>query len=790
MFPNKFSKKVFLWVKISFLVIMLFLGITSSVDASGYWNYSFITRSGSTLYQNGQLFRFSGMNIPWLGFDNSTGGTYPSQFRITDALLTAKEMGASVIRSHTLGISVGCSLCVEPTLGQFSDTAFTSMDYAIKVARDNHMRIMVPLIDNFHYYEGGKHTFTDWRGDSNEDDFYTSPQVIADFEQYISHILNHYNPYTNKQYKNDPTIFAWETGNELENASGSWDNSWTEKIAEYIKSIDPNHLVADGHTSNYSAGRNLTQSQLMLPSIDMYSGHFYPLHTSFMQQDASFATQYGKAYVVGEYDWTNQSSNSVNATMIQDVTTSTDGSASAMITVTQSSLNASLIQLLQGGFSLQANQTYTISFSAKSSLQQNISLGIKQNQWPWTTYFNQNVSITPSWQTYSFTYTPSQSVASSLIEFNVAQNVGQVWFDNIQIIPNGGTNVLQNSSFEGISSNVLSPWVLKVQQIGDDLQTFLSAIEVPNSNISGDMFWQLYGHDDIHGLNKGDQYTLCYPGTNNDMASRAQVLRTHMYAMSQASVPFHLVPPAPQLNSITVGNSGTMIDWRGVIGANTYDIQKFMNGTWQTIAKSVNDIMSPFTDTTSNGQVYSYRIQPINPDGVRGGYSDIEVGLNGILQNGGFDHTGVNWSNPWSLGVTGSASATFTQDSTTGQSGSSALINVTTASPNSVWNVQLHQANLQLGSGSSYAISFYAKGSTGISDGTIVVQQGVSPWTVYTQQQFQVTSNWQKYTCGFSAPINDNNALLGFNLGKYTGQIWIDSVSVVATTSAQTGSCN
>ncbi|MDQ2717543.1 MAG: hypothetical protein M3Z08_21840, partial [Chloroflexota bacterium] len=114
---------------------------------------SFVTRSGSSLLLDGNLFRFSGPNIYWLGMqETDNGNAYPSHFRVDDALATAALMGATVVRSHTLGISVGCTICVEPRLGVFNPLALQYIDYAIECARVHHIRLIIPLVDNWHYY--------------------------------------------------------------------------------------------------------------------------------------------------------------------------------------------------------------------------------------------------------------------------------------------------------------------------------------------------------------------------------------------------------------------------------------------------------------------------------------------------------------------------------------------------------------------------------------------------------------------------------------------------------------
>jgi hypothetical protein len=252
-------------------------------------NTGFVTRSGTHLMLNGQIFRFAGANIHWLALDDSTN--YPSQFRVNDALDTAKEMGLTVIRSHNMGISTGCPNCIEPSLNVFNETALEHDDYVIQQAAARGLRLIIPLTDNWHYPAGGKHTFTDWRGIRDENQFYYNPQVINDFKTYISKLLNRVNIYTGIAYKNDPTILAWETGNELQPPE-----SWTQNISAYIKSIDKNHLVIDGRAG-------VDPNAARLNNIDILSNHYYPKSIAKMNADANTAAKAGKAFIVGEFDW-------------------------------------------------------------------------------------------------------------------------------------------------------------------------------------------------------------------------------------------------------------------------------------------------------------------------------------------------------------------------------------------------------------------------------------------------------------------------------------------------------
>lgn len=277
------------------LVAALMFSVTCEVPLSSATRDGFVSRAGTRLLLNGQTFRFSGANIYWLGLDENVYGiSYPTHFRIDDALATAQEMGETVVRSHTLGTSVGCPLCIEPALNSFNTAAFATIDYAIKSAHDHGIQLIMPFTDNWHYYHGGKHTFTDWRGIAGENQFYYNPTVINDFEQYMTRIIEHVNIYTGVAYKNDPTILAWETGNEITPPV-----SWTQTIADKIKSLDSHHLIIDGT-------RGINNAALSLANVDIYSDHFYPISTALVDSDAQAVKAANKIYIVGEYDWENR----------------------------------------------------------------------------------------------------------------------------------------------------------------------------------------------------------------------------------------------------------------------------------------------------------------------------------------------------------------------------------------------------------------------------------------------------------------------------------------------------
>jgi mannan endo-1,4-beta-mannosidase len=286
------------------ILAAIFLAATVSVFAAETPLQNFITARGAKLFDGTNEFRFISWNIPNLllvednyPFAEKNAWRLPDQFEITDVLATVRQMGGTVVRTYSISVVRGdnppasASHVLAP--GKFNEDAFVILDRALKTAGEQGVRLVIPLVNNWPWM-GGRGEYAGFRG-KTANDFWTDPQLIADFKQTIYFVLTRTNTLTGVRYCDDKSILCWETGNELQSPA-----SWTREISRYIKSLDTNHLVMDGNTGGIRSG------SLDIPDVDIVTTHHYPggrnqrTFAQSIRQNAELAKG-KKPYVVGEF---------------------------------------------------------------------------------------------------------------------------------------------------------------------------------------------------------------------------------------------------------------------------------------------------------------------------------------------------------------------------------------------------------------------------------------------------------------------------------------------------------
>ena len=270
----------------------------------------FVTRSGTRLLLNGKPFRFAGGDLDYLALASDSFGKigvtdmyYPSKFMIDDAFATLNKMNGAVTRVWS-SASQGCSLCIEPERGRFNETALQQLDYVLYSAAQHHIRLILLFVDPWGYYTGGIAQYQRWRGGG---DFFRDPALISDYKEYVATLIHRKNSYTGVVYRDDPTILAWQPGNELHDAPLEWQRD----IARYIESLDPNHLVISGDDKH-----GIEPDSASIPEVDILSRHYYPYFAENhadstadpdmvwnLERDRAAAKRANKVFVIDEFGW-------------------------------------------------------------------------------------------------------------------------------------------------------------------------------------------------------------------------------------------------------------------------------------------------------------------------------------------------------------------------------------------------------------------------------------------------------------------------------------------------------
>jgi mannan endo-1,4-beta-mannosidase len=287
----------------------------------------FITRSGSSLSLGSKPFYTVGVNCYYL----QNLAAYGDTVHLIEIFQEAKLLGVTTIRTWGFFDSPDSAnpAVIQFAPARYNERGLKALDYVISKAKEYSIRLLIPLVNNWEDY-GGMNRYVSWyanqfpasiktskqiqqkiiqgvegrlyrfhvSGSLTHDDFYTNTTIRQWYKDYISMLINRINTVTNIQYKNEPTILAWELANEPRSSdpTGAIVEHWLDEMSAYLKSIDNNHLISTGEEgldisdNGYSNARSYNDQSwlfdgsggisfrrnISLPNIDIASIHSYP----------------------------------------------------------------------------------------------------------------------------------------------------------------------------------------------------------------------------------------------------------------------------------------------------------------------------------------------------------------------------------------------------------------------------------------------------------------------------------------------------------------------------------
>ncbi|MGH9801445.1 MAG: hypothetical protein ACRD82_13855, partial [Blastocatellia bacterium] len=198
----------------------------------------FVKAANSKLMIAGSQFRFAGANTyylqPEIVYGNEAGGREALDKMLAMGMTVARTIGfndnaykngdgrCGALTSEVAG-NDPAAIQLRP--GVFCEPNLAALDQAIADSKARNIRLIVYLTNNFAAY-GGKRRYVQWRMGANSNPteeqlgmFYTDATIKQWFKDYVAMLLNRTNTMTGQKYKDEPTILAWELGNELRNST-------------------------------------------------------------------------------------------------------------------------------------------------------------------------------------------------------------------------------------------------------------------------------------------------------------------------------------------------------------------------------------------------------------------------------------------------------------------------------------------------------------------------------------------------------------------------------------------
>jgi mannan endo-1,4-beta-mannosidase len=293
------SKKILAIAALALAVgAAFFLFGQQSNSNSGSRPNSFVQTRGSRFVINGRPFRFVGANVSVMYRDEDRA-------RMPETLRQAAQAGIRVVRVWASGeggpgdVGPVADLADWPRThplrwapGKWNEEAFVHLDNVITEASRNRLLVQLCLA-NWWRDTGGVTQYLRWAGISDAADekfrfginperamlFYTNDETRRLYREHLEKLASRRNTVTGTLYRDDPNIFGWELMNEAQAVTSRWSErrAWIAEMSAYLKSLDPNHIIAPGDWGYRTAAeRREWLADHQLPNIDYCDVHNYP----------------------------------------------------------------------------------------------------------------------------------------------------------------------------------------------------------------------------------------------------------------------------------------------------------------------------------------------------------------------------------------------------------------------------------------------------------------------------------------------------------------------------------
>jgi mannan endo-1,4-beta-mannosidase len=309
----------------------------------------FVRVEGTRFVRGGEPYHFLGANM-WYGCNLGALAEGGDRDRLLRELDLLQSLGIDNLR--VLGASEGLGQHntvwppLQPELGVYDERLLEGLDFLLAEMAKRDM-LAVVYLNNYWVWSGGMAQYISWLEDEPVPNpfleeyswdefmgfsarFYTHTEANVAYRRYIEMLVNRENVFTGLRYRDDPTIMAWQLGNEPRPGRGEPGmqnfgvfTQWVGETADFIRALDPNHLISTG---NEGLKGSIESAETFLnihrfANIDYLTAHLWILNwrwydplrpdetyteaerlaLEYLDQHIAFAAEIGKPLVLDEF---------------------------------------------------------------------------------------------------------------------------------------------------------------------------------------------------------------------------------------------------------------------------------------------------------------------------------------------------------------------------------------------------------------------------------------------------------------------------------------------------------
>ncbi|MFT3828810.1 MAG: polysaccharide deacetylase family protein [Opitutaceae bacterium] len=276
------------------------------MSAAASTNSEYVRVEGRRFLLSGEPYVVCGTNL-WYGVHLGRPSNPVGRARLVRELDRLRSLGVNNLRVLGAAERSEAPGALRPALqtapGVYDEDVLQGFDFLAAEAGRRGMRLVV-FLNNYWDWSGGMAQYLAWATgeppvvlgrtpwpayNAALSRFYTNEAANALYRRSVATLIGRRNTITGRTYREDPTIMAWELANEPRPGARAGEDvfpafrRWIERTADYLHSLDPNHLVTTGSEGSVGCGDSDEQYREVhaLRGIDYAVFHLWPRNWSW-----------------------------------------------------------------------------------------------------------------------------------------------------------------------------------------------------------------------------------------------------------------------------------------------------------------------------------------------------------------------------------------------------------------------------------------------------------------------------------------------------------------------------